>query len=175
MKSKSFLITAIILISVTAALIPSITKADVHVYDNNDQSLGILMSNQWASMIELFVPSVGGIFKYWIDPASACGDPDDLWVYFQSGDCSGTPYAKNPFPAIYDFSPTPIEGFYKVDYNGKQTFTPGSYLSCDCVPGPGELAEYYPYVEVQMPFTPPVALPLKFKVRTKTIVVPLSD
>jgi hypothetical protein len=43
MKSSSFLITAIILISVTVALTPSIAKAEVLVYDNNNQNLGILI------------------------------------------------------------------------------------------------------------------------------------
>ena len=35
-------------------------------------------------------------------------------------------------------------------------------------------AEYYPYVEVQIPFTTPVALPLRFEVRTRTVVIPLN-
>ena len=175
MKSSSFLITAIILISATVALTPSIAKADVLVYDNNDQNLGIVVL-MLGNDIDLFIPSLGGIFHYSTDYSGWCDD--ELRVYFDSSDCNDTPYASDPFPQIFDFSPTPREGFYKVDYNGRQTFTPGSYYdwNCDCQSGPGEgNAEYYPFVQVQMPFTTPVALPLKFKVRTKTIVVPLSE
>jgi hypothetical protein len=66
-----------------------------------------------------------------------------LEVFFESNDCSGIPYAKGPFPLIFDFSPTPIEGFYKVDFSSKKTFTP-------------------------------VALPLKFEVRTRAVVIRLN-
>jgi hypothetical protein len=175
MKSKSFLITIIIIFSAAVVLTPSIAKADILVYDNNDQYLGIQVL-MLGDDIDLFIPSLGGTFHYSTDYSGWCDD--ELRVYFASGDCTGTPYAKDPFPQIFDFSPTPIEGFYKVDYNGKQTFTPGSYYDWDCAcdSNPGEPnAEYYPFVQVQMPFSTPVALPLKFKVRTKTVVVPLSE
>lgn len=172
MKSKRLVIAAFICISAITAISPSIAKADVHVYDNNDQHLGILIE-MWSSRMDLFIPSLGGVFHYTTDYSGWCSD--ELTVLFQSTDCSGTPYASEPFPQIFDFSPTPMKGFYKVDYNGKQTFTPGSYydINCNCRLDPGEPnAEYYPYVEVQMPFTTPIEFPLSFKVRTKSVVVP---
>ena len=176
MQNRILLILAFVVISTTAALTPSIAKADILVYDNNNQNLGILVKMEYGDTA-WFIPSLGGVFQYSTDYTGWCGD--EIRVVFQSGDCSGTPYSVDPWPEIYDFSPTPISGFYKVDYNGKQTFTPGSYYDfgcgCSTIPGQYPLAEYYPYVEVQLPFTTPVALPLKFKVRTKTIVVPLSD
>ncbi|GAH11261.1 unnamed protein product [marine sediment metagenome] len=157
------------------ALTPSIAKADVLVYDNNNQYLGILIE-MWGDEMDLFVPSLGGVLKFSYDYSGWCGD--EISVVFASDNCTGTPYERDPNPIILDFSPISLEGFYKVDYNGKQTFTPGSYYdwNCDCQSDPGEPnAEYYPFVQVQMPFTTPVALPLRFKVRTKTVVVPLSE
>jgi hypothetical protein len=176
MKSKRFLITAIILISVTVALTPSIAKADILVYDNNDQYLGIQVYMHDDDM-DLFISSLGGTFRFTYDDSGDCGD--EIRAVFQSGDCSGTPYSANALPQIFDFKDCPIEGFYKVDFNGKQTFTPGSHYidwgdGCEAT-GQYPSADYYPWVEVQMPFTTPVALPLKFKVRTKTVVVPLSE
>jgi hypothetical protein len=175
MKTRSLIITAIILISAIVALNPSIAKADILVYDNNNQYLGI-MTYMGEDLIDLFIPSLGGTFKYAIDYSGWCGD--ELQIVFESSNCSGTPYSEGPFPLIFDFSPTPIEGFYKVDYSGKKAFTPGSYYEYPCVCQQNTTsypnAEYYPYVQVQMPFTTPVALPLRFEVRTKTVVIPLN-
>ena len=176
MKSKSFLISAIILISAIVALNPSIAKADILVYDNNNQYLGIMTDMGGnGEVIDLFIPPLDGTFKYSTDYSGWCGD--ELEVLFESNDCSGTPYAEGPFPLIFDFSPTPIEGFYKVDFSAKKTFTPGSYYEFDCICQPNTYypsAEYYPYVQVQIPFTTPVALPLRFRVRTNAVVIPLN-
>jgi hypothetical protein len=174
MKSKRFLITAIILISATVALTPSIAKADVYVYDNDNQYLGILLELK-AGHLNLFMPSLGASWYIEYDEIGYCYNT----AYFDSADCSGTPYLRSdePLPEAIDLSNSPIGGFYKSDYNGKRTFTPGSYYesNCQCQIGPQLSDEYIPLTQVQMPFTTPVALPLKFKVRTKTVVVPLSE
>ena len=174
MKSKLFLITAIILISVTVALTPSIAKADVLVYDNNDQYLGI-KEELSESHMSVFIPSIGATinFHYWQDEICEYGN-----AVFESSDCSGTPYSEGPLPRIFDLSLT-LGGYYKPTYSGKQTFTPGSYYDDNCVCQQNTImypnAEYYPLIQVQIPFTTPIALPLKFKIRTKTVVVPLSE
>jgi len=149
-------------------------QAEVHVYDNNNQYLGI-MTEMGDDDINIFIPAIGGILHYSTDYSGWCGD--ELEVFFESSDCSDTPYAEGPFPLIFDFSPTPIEGFYKVDFSAKKTFTPGSYYEFDCIcqeTSSYPNAEYYPYVQVQIPFTTPVALPLRFEVRTRTVVIPLN-
>jgi len=172
MKSKSILITAIIITLATAALIPSISRADIYVYDNNDQYLGILLYLS-DDQLDIFLPSLGTGWSIEYDDVYPCGDD----VYFDSNDCSGTPYVREPLPAVVDLSNSLIGGFHKPDYNGKRTFAPGSWydLDCQCQEVVEASVEYYPLTQVQMPFTTPIALPLKFKVRTKTIVVPLSD
>lgn len=174
MKDRILLISAYVLISAIMVINPSITKADILVYDNNNQRLGILV-NMGDNELDLFIPSLSGTFKYSTHGYSGwCGD--ELDVYFESSDCSGTPYSASPLPLIFDFSPVPIEGFYKVDYSGKKTITPGSSYAFQCACTAETVlpaAEYYPYVQVQMPFTAPITLPLRFEVRTRTAVIPL--
>ena len=172
MKNKNFLITAIILISVTVALSPSMAKADVYVYDNNNQYLGILLDLSDDYLV-VFLPSLGASWSIEYDADFPCSQD----VYFDSADCSGTPYLSDPLPEVVDLSNSLIGGFYKSDYNGKRTFTPGSRydFDCQCQMGPQPSDEYYPLTQAQMPFTTPISLPLSFKVRTKTVVVPLSE
>jgi hypothetical protein len=172
MKSKRFLVTVIILISATLALTPSTGKADIYVYDNDNQYLGILLDLTQGYLV-VFLPSLGASWSIEYDSNFPCDD-----VYFDSADCSGAPYLEfDPLPEIVDISNSPIGGFYVSDYSGRRTFTPGSYYdyNCECQVGPNPNAEYYPLTPVQMPFTTPIALPLRFKIRTKTVVVPLSE
>jgi hypothetical protein len=175
MKSSGLLISACVFITAILTLNPSIAKADILVYDNNNQYLGI-MTNLDSDEIDLFIPSLSSIFTYETSYSDYCGD--ELQALFESNDCSGTPYADDPYPVIYDFSPTPRGGgFYKTDYTGKKTFTPGSHynFSCECeVNTFYPSAEYYPWIQVQMPFTTPVAMPLRFKVHNKVVVIPLN-
>lgn len=173
MKSKCLMIAAYIFVSAMLALNPSSGVADVYVYDNNNQNLGILLGMEGDDM-DLFIPSIGGVLKFSYDYSGWCGD--EISVVFNNTDCSGTPYQRDPNPIILDLSIISLSGFYKVDYNGKQTFTPGSYYdeNCNCRLDPGEPnAEYYPFVQVQELFNTPIALPLSFKIRTKSVVVPL--
>ncbi|MBW2435944.1 MAG: hypothetical protein PVH74_07665 [Desulfobacterales bacterium] len=175
MRLKILLFAAYILISAIVTLNPSISAADVYVYDNNNQNLGILLGMEGDNM-DLFIPSIGGVLKFSYDYSGWCGD--EINVVFNSDDCSGTPYERDPNPIILDLSVISLSGFYKVDYNGRQTFTPRSYYdeSCNCRLDPGDPnAEYYPFVQVQGPFNTPIALPLNFKIRTKSVVVPLYN
>ena len=170
MKSKCFFMTAIILISVSMALTASIAKAEIHVYDKNNQYLGIMVYMHDNDM-DLFISSLGGTFRYSPDYSGWCGD--EIRVIFASGDCTGTPYSEAALPQIFDFSSCPIEGFYKVDYDSKNSFTPGSYYVDGGVCEVNEVlypySEYYPFVQVQLPFTTPIALPLRFEVETQTV------
>lgn len=171
MRNRGLLIAAYVIISAMVALSPSIAKADVHVYDKNNQYLGILLE-MWGNGMDLFIPAAGGVLKFLYDYTGWC---EELHVFFQSNDCSGTPYDRDPNPMILDLGIISRPGFYKVDYNGKQTFTPVSYIdeACNCRTDPGEPnAEYYPYVQAQMPFSTPIELPLRFEVETKSEIFP---
>jgi hypothetical protein len=83
MKIRSFLITVIMLISATVALTPSIAKADIYVYDNNDQYLGILLELK-AGYLTVFMPSLGASWYIEYDEIGYCFDT----AYFDSEDCS---------------------------------------------------------------------------------------
>ena len=66
-----------------------------------------------------------------------------------------------------------------MDYSGKKKFMPGSYYEDFCVCEQNTtrypFAEYYPYVQVQMPFTTPITLPLSFEVQTITETVTKTE
>ncbi|MGD9220593.1 MAG: hypothetical protein PVH01_14955, partial [Desulfobacterales bacterium] len=91
MRLKILLFAAYILISAIVTLNPSISAADVYVYDNNNQNLGILLGMEGDNM-DLFIPSIGGVLKFSYDYSGWCGD--EINVVFNSDDCSGTPYER---------------------------------------------------------------------------------
>ena len=173
MKTKNLVIAAIILFSVILIFNPSIVQADVHVYDNDNQYLGILM-DLGDSFLEVFIPSIKANWYYDYSELSSC-----LWErpVFNSDDCIGTPYSDGPLPEVYDLTGTPLGLFYVPNYAGRTTFSPGSYYddNCQCQPYTNQpSAEYYPLTQVQMPFTTPVALPLRFEVNNRVVVIPLN-
>ena len=172
MKIRSLIITAILLISAIVALNPSIAKADILVYDNNNQYLGILLALN-PSNLELFIPSLSAAWEF--DTRHAFGCPQSA-VYFESSDCTGTPYTYGPQSIVIDLS-TLLGRFYKPDLSGKKTITRESEMDedCQCSQYSRPAEEYYPVtVEVQMPFTTPIALPIRFEVRTRAVVIPLN-
>jgi hypothetical protein len=168
MKSSRLIISAYVLISVFVVLNPCIAKADIQVYDNNNQYLGIFLELMDRT-VSLFIPSLSAMLIIYPEdnPGMECGDRFN--PVFESNDCSGIPYSKGPNPLINDFSPTPRGGgFYKTDFSGKKTFTPASSYDwiCECQQiSSYPSAEFYPMLEVQMPFTTPIAFPLRFEVR----------
>ena len=169
MKKMGLLCTACVFVSLIMAFTPSIAKADVHVYDKNNQYLGILLDLTDAEL-SIFVPSLSASYYIEWDEIGNCDD-----IYFDSANCSETPYRPDdePLPEIMDLSSTPIGGFHLPNYNGKRTFTPGSYYdwNCQCQPGTYSNDEYIPLTQVAMPFTTPIALPLSFKVQPKSKLV----
>jgi hypothetical protein len=57
MKSIRFFMTAIIIIIVTVALTPSLAKADIHVYDKNDQcQVGAWSSEEYYPLTHVQMP-----------------------------------------------------------------------------------------------------------------------
>ena len=175
MKSKMLLFAVCVTIGLVF-VIPHIVLADVLVYDNNDQYLGI-KEDLAATHMSVFIPSIGATmnFHYWLEEICEYGN-----AVFESSDCSGPPYSDGPLPQIFDLSLT-RGGYYKPTYSGKQTFTPGSYYDDNCVCQQNATlypnAEYYPLIQVQMPFTTPIALPIRFEYTsdsaTKAVVIPL--
>ena len=173
MKKKRFLIAVMVLFSIIRILNSSIARAEVLVYDNNNQYLGIL-DGMYNTDFYVFIPSLNAIYGVAYDYDTPCfSNP----AYFESTNCSGTPYAKGPLPSIFDLSGTPHGNFYLPKFSGKKTFSASSSYGWDCqcrVLSGEQPTEYYPLVEVQLPFTTPIALPLIFEVRNRAVVIPLN-
>jgi len=174
MKIKSSLITVSILLTAIFVFNSSNAQADVHVYDNNNQYLGILLG-LGGEDVAVFIPSLGASWEadYDLGYIEACPGT----AYFEFANCNGLPYENDPFPVVQDLSGSSLGKFYVVDFNSKNTFSPGSYIdrNCDCQPASGEPSVvHYQLTEVQMPFTTPIALPLRFEVRTRAVVIPLN-
>jgi len=173
MKIKSLVKSAIILFSFIAIFNSSIAMAEIHVYDNNNQYLGIVME-MGPEHVEIFIPSLGARWQSNLNFPSGC--PGDV-IYFESADCTDTAYSNGPNPTIYD-SGNLLGGFYKRDYSGKETIAPESAYNsnCECIQLTAwPSADYYPLTQpVQMPFTTPIAQPLRFEVRNRAVVIPLN-
>ena len=178
MKRRDLIIATILLFSTVLVLHSSIVKADIKVYDNNNQYLGLLLGLT-NNNVSIFLPSVGASWEYDYYTNTPCPNVPAP-VCFDSSDCTGTPYATFPLPWLFDLS-IARGGFYIPDYSGRRTFVPNSIFNshCECESSAGIYREYYPLVQVQMPFTTPIALPLRFEVSTgaeastKTVVIPM--
>ena len=174
MKNRSsLLIAAYLIISAIVAFNPSIAKADVHVYDNNNQELGILLDLNHP-YLTLLLPSLDASLNINFlngDQNIVSSYPNSVFVYFDSANCSGTPYMISPLPTIFDYSSLPWGGIKKPDYNSKRTFSPGSGFGSEtgCIVGGFANDEYIPLTPVELPFTIPIALPLRFEVETETV------
>jgi hypothetical protein len=146
--------------------------SEVHVYDANDQYLGLYMgTDNDGFFIEIYVPNLGNsiiVIENDIQDAST--------ICFESEDCSGTAYEDTLVPR-YPVFPLYLKGdcqdkyYYRLPVDQKK-ITPKSYLSgCQCIqyPGSPSFNGYFELVEVpksSFPFTLPLALPLKLKYST---------
>lgn len=147
-------------------------EAEIKVYDNNNQYLGVLLDYNPAHLV-VFIPSLAASWEFDTRSGAGCPETD---VVFESADCSGTPYMWGPHSVIFDLN-TLLGEFYKADYSGKKNITPASSYDddCQCRQDTWKAMDYYPMTnEVQMPFTTPIALPLRFEVRTRAVVIPLN-
>ena len=164
---KSKLIIRISMIfAILICVFPNISAAEIKVYDNNNQYLGILLDLSGGSL-KVFMPSINASFT--IDQ-SPC-----LWgdtIYFEENDCSGTPYVNRLFPAVIDIKCQPYDGYYLPDLNSIKQFTAKSML--ETLPGVSEgptcteitswpSSLYYGIKPTQLPFTTPISLPVWFE------------
>ena len=70
---------------------PAISAAEIKVYDNNNQYLGILLNMEYQDSLTVFIPSINAsynITKQKLENPNTCG----AFLYFESDDCSGIPY-----------------------------------------------------------------------------------
>jgi hypothetical protein len=166
---------------------PNISDAEIKVYDKNNQYLGVLLNIETGGSMTVFIPSLSASYTflqaYLLNP-DLC--PIDQRLFFESDDCTGTPYIWGIFPAVFDFNCQPYAGHYLPDFNSKAQFVPKSYSGGD---GTGNLVcnEYvqpafgndllYEAKQVQLPFKTPIALPVRFENVSNTpdfFVIPIE-
>ncbi len=149
---------------------PNISTAEIKVYDNNNQYLGILLDIGQGSLT-VFIPSINASFsfeQFKLDNPDSCSPNNIIW--FETIDCSGTPYVYNTFPAVLDLKCPPYDGNYLPDLNSVKQFSPKSVLTGD-FEGNTSCSEYtsqtsllfYGIKPIQLPFTTPIALPVRFE------------
>ena len=150
---------------------PNISAAEIKVYDNNNQYLGILLDMENEQGMTVFIPSIKASYfftKVEMDNPESCAPYRQL--IFESDDCSGTPYTYGPFPVVLDFNCQPFVGHYLPDLNSVKQFVPKSSLTGDYFTGNPTCSQltgqtstlFYGIKEIQLPFTTPIALPVRF-------------
>ena len=171
--SKSIVAAGIsLLFVILICAFPKLSIAEIKVYDNNNQYLGILIDMDNQQMLTVFIPSINASYrieKEKLENPNTCSYNDVL--IFESDDCSGTPYTYGPFPVVLDLKCSTYDGYYLPDLRSGKQFAPKSQLSMD---GGGNLGCFtYPSVnpsmlnyemkEIQLPFTTPISLPVRFE------------
>jgi hypothetical protein len=147
------------------------TSCGIKVYDANNQYLGYLgtlyeseLSN--SGLIEIYIPSLKkfafiGTWGTWADDVGKKGIFAERSFYYESNNCTGTPYAEN----IYGIYKGPNDKYYTAK-NGYPTLitknSAGGVNGCshDSSNFDSLLVEA---IEVTLPFTVPVALPFRFE------------
>lgn len=150
---------------------PNISAAEIKVYDDTNQYLGILLDMEGQTTLTVFIPSINVAYrveKWKLEDPDSCTLNEIL--IFESNDCSGIPYTSGPFPYVLNLAIPPYDGYYIADSNRGKLFAPKSQLLCDPMTGsvvcrqtpemPSTL--FYEAKEIQLPFTTPISLPVRF-------------
>jgi len=156
----------------------SASNKALHVYDANGQDLGISTFHS-GSANHIYSPTLQRfIYLYFTDSSIDCDfDPGATGssAYYQSTDCTGTPYTLTLFadPNSYtsDLIPIDTQTFYIIpDHAPTTTVSINSVLQWDtsshqalCHLYALPNAQVYQLQPVSLPFTVPLALPLQFK------------
>jgi hypothetical protein len=136
----------------------------LNVYDANDQYLGILLDSKEGYTTTIYIPSLDAITQ--LRPTGRIVRDNAVSFYFESDDCTGTPYVDMP---MLHFIQKSCIGIYLPDLNNARTFIPGSSLSCYPSPEPCEpftgtdQVHLAPVVDFEFPFTLPVSPPLRLE------------
>jgi hypothetical protein len=155
----------------------SVSKAEIAVYDANNQFIGYLLGESSGVALQVYVPSLSRTANLTysnLDKKLVSKDVIDFY-YFGYG-CAGTPYA-----FFANYNNVGFACFYKIYYNsGKyyiidytnptdrtmNSMSYGSDGSCDSFIDGAEIIPSLPAREVSLPFTLPLAQPLHFKTET---------
>jgi len=156
-----------------ASLVVCISEggAEITVYDNDGQYLGILItarSEGDESWVFIFVPSVNVFVRLINSPSSPkhC-DAVVIPAWFESDDCTGIPYLKRDAPYTYRWVGKTCAGKYVTPGESKD-ITLKSYRmpdDCECIKiqDPEECKAIELVDPPPQPFDVPVSLPFRFE------------
>ena len=170
MMQKNFWKLSILFSLISLILMASTSEAEIQVYDADGQYLGILLELA-DPLVAIFIPSLKAkyTFSHREDFMPDCGGS-----YYESNNCSGPSYTSTPYPYVgYNKS---LDFYYMPDSKTTKTFVPKSQWykdwvtkECECQ----EIAEgqwssnnpdvFYLLQPVELPFTWPIAWPLKLE------------
>jgi len=156
----------------------SASNKALHVYDANGQDLGISTFHS-GSANYIYSPTLQRFIYLYFTDSSIGGDFDPgatgSAAYYQSTDCTGTPYAlalfANPNSYTSDLIPVSPQAFYIIpDHEPTTTVSINSVPQWD-TSSHQALCHFYALPNAQayllqpitLPFTIPLALPLQFK------------
>jgi len=159
MKIKKVLNSMVLVIVFLFTIGPSISKAELTVYNAEGTLLGILVGNSSSNTVDVYIPSVDRTLNINLSTGDIIGRD----IYFDSYDCSGTAYV---LP----------EASYRIIKNGEEYLTgkkaaPAVVLtnsvfrsynsSCELL---NSVRYAVPAEGTALPFTMPVSLPLGFQI-----------
>jgi hypothetical protein len=141
---------------------PSISEAELTVYDAEGTLLGILVGNSTSNTIDVYVPQVDRTLNINL----STGDITGRDIYFESYDCSGTAYVLPESSYRIMKNGTGYLTGEKADPVSVQTNSVfRSYnASCELL---NSVRYAVPAEGVALPFTMPVQLPLSFQLDKK--------
>jgi len=162
------------------------SAGEVKVYDTNDQFLGILLDSS-VYYTTVYIPSLNVVTEITNHPSVGASDKGDVRehgdgslmcctdkVIFADSDYSGTPHFDAAYPVLIKYR---CDGkYYKT--NGKMNYIYSAYIrKLDCTAyDSGHYGGYLQELEeTTLPFTVPLALPLKFRYSKGAVVVPLGN
>jgi len=150
----------------------------LHVYDANGQDLGISTFHS-GSANHIYSPTLQRFIYLYFTDSSIDGDFDPgatgSAAYYQSNDCTGTPYSlaifANPNSYTSDLIPVSSQAFYIIpDHEQTTTVSINSVLQWDtsshqdiCHFYSLPNAQAYQLQPINLLFSVPLALPLQFK------------
>jgi len=141
---------------------PSISEAELTVYNAEGTVLGILVGNSSSNTIDVYVPSIDRALNINI----STGDLTGRDIYFESYDCSGTAYVLPE--ASYRVIKNGTEFLTGEKVNPAIVTTNSAFRSYNSACEPLSSVRYVvPARGVALPFAMPVSLPLSFHMDKK--------
>lgn len=175
MSKKVSLCAAIIIFLAVFIFSASTSRAEINVYDNDGQYVGILVGIDhvpppvFLNYIRVFIPSIGKFVLFYAS-ADEYIDLEGISELFETTDCTGPSYShvlidrETPYPSLFQSIYKTCRGSW-VTNGGLKVITPRSYMqSCECIKSSQETTSAAELVTTSAPpFTLPVKLPFRYE------------